>query len=422
MFYKTLFFNGLKVNRFLLILMVYFCISSLNAQTGSKKNPIKTQKGQKSRNTSTTTINYNTPPSKPKAKWDDVLLKESDLSKILNDVSSDTILQIERLSAYFFHQLINEYRIKNNKGWLYWDDLLWIAARNHNLYITHNYLTHDEVESQPFFTGNTPGNRLNYIFNGKSKLSWSGENCYDGWYNGTQIEEIAKSIASLSFQGWKHSPGHNANMLLDRSISHGTSFYINKVGRIIGTSVFAFNNNAGNQEIVINWNADIAKQNISTFIIKDEKILSSISDKDLKDSVYALISAIMPTDKSKRDEGMKLAATKHVLYLKSNKSNTLLQQSKGKNYYGSTTKRRYLKACKYASFFYLMSHKIDEKCFVISIPLTDFIDKTVLSKIEKKLAKSFPSESNIQKWGAAVAIYEKENQYNCIIDVVWEAK
>ena len=42
------------------------------------------------------------------------------------------------------------------------------------------------------------------------------------------INDIASNMASIAFEQWKHSPGHNKNMLGKRHQVHGLAFYLNK--------------------------------------------------------------------------------------------------------------------------------------------------------------------------------------------------
>lgn len=406
----------------LFILIVTLCVSMGNAQTISKKKAIKTQKGQKSKTTSTTTITHYTPPPRPKAKWDDVLLKESDLTNLLADVKSDSTLQIERLAAFHFHQLINEYRIRNKKGWLYWDDRLWLAARNHNIYLEFECDGHYQTKERPFFSGTDAGERLKYVINNHNTVSWSGENVYCGAkIRGKSVEEVAKHMADAAFECWKRSPGHNQNMLFDKSTNNGTSFYICKDSSVVVTSLFAYwCENSSDKNIAIFWDNGLAARNISNFVVRDGKVFSRIPEDDLKATVMEMIEAKMPKDKSTMDDGMRMAASKHLLYLKTNKSRSTIQSSKGNDFYETTTEKRYLKAINYRDKWYSFRRKpkVAEKCFVIPIELTDFLDNTVFSTIDKKIAHAFPPISNIKKWGAVVDFSKVNDQYQCIIDVV----
>lgn len=69
----------------------------------------------------------------------------NDLDNILKEIENDTIAKIERLAAFEFHHLLNDYRKQQRKQALDFDEIMWIAARNHNLYMkVAGDLTHRE--------------------------------------------------------------------------------------------------------------------------------------------------------------------------------------------------------------------------------------------------------------------------------------
>jgi uncharacterized protein YkwD len=136
-------------------------------------------------------------------------LREGELSKLLSEVKNRPDLQLERLSAYFFHQRINQYRLENKLTTLYWDDRMWLAARNHNLFMTiAPKIGHIEQIGAKFFTGIKPSNRILYVtYNGFS-VKLYGENCLLNFSADSlvSLEENAKNIAEKSFEQWKNSP------------------------------------------------------------------------------------------------------------------------------------------------------------------------------------------------------------------------
>lgn len=400
------------------IFLIFIFMSSMLAvdaqATSKKKTTSKTTKNSPPQNPTTNTVISR--PSRVKGKYEDVLLKRGDISRMLNDVKNDKYLQFERLSSYFFHQLINEHRVKNNLSWLYWDDCLWIAARNHNVYMANNVFSHHEKEGLKYFSGKDAPDRVNYVC---SNIICSGENIYSSsWRSVTDVEQDAKNIAIGAFDSWKKSYGHNRNMLFNKSFTHGTSFYFSG-GYIHATTVFAYSVKSGNQEVVIHWDAELAKNNVPKLVLHGEKILSSIPLKTLNDSVVLLVNALMPSEKSKLDPEMKIATRKHVLYLRSNRENTLIQSRKNKNYYAKTPSKRYLKASKYKKLFAVSSMQIQEKSFYIPITIADFIDDAVFSKIQNMISLGFPSKDKVSKWNSSVAFFERGGIYYCIIDVMW---
>jgi len=94
---------------------------------------------------------------------------------------------------------------------MYWDDKMWLAARNHNLYLWKlNALTHDEVKTKNFFTGYKPWDRIQYVTYNNYKMESYAENClfYTNDYYICDAED-AIEMANRAFEQWKNSPGHN---------------------------------------------------------------------------------------------------------------------------------------------------------------------------------------------------------------------
>ncbi len=151
-----------------------------------------------------------------------------DLQSLLSRSETDSVLKIERLAAVKFHKLINEYRVSKGVKPLRWNDTLWLAARNHNIYMwSVNLLWHNEDKKDKCFTGVEIDDRVAYV--AKTNLHYMGENClfnYDT--KGKNIKIIAEKIAKESFKIWKESVGHNENMLLREYEFHGTAFNIIK--------------------------------------------------------------------------------------------------------------------------------------------------------------------------------------------------
>jgi hypothetical protein len=199
-------------------------------------------------------------------------------------------------------------------------------------------------------------------------------------------------------------------MLDDAYFSHGTSLYISNDGKVFGTTVFAFKYDFEEQEITLQWDTALAKRNPSSFS-KNGKSYDKLDRNSSSDEkkLLTLVKKKMPSAKKSLDKGMQLAAQKQINYLKSG-------NEKEKN---STPKKRYLKATKYKTLLYVMTHKIQEKSFNISCTEAEIKNKSVFAKIDKELQTQFSQRNKIQKWGAAVAIIEKDKQYKIMIDVVW---
>lgn len=190
-------------------------------------------------------------------------LRQGDLDALLRAVPYRSDLQLERLAAYFFHQRINQYRLENGRTTLYWDDRMWLAARNHNVYMTKNNFSHEETKAGRFFTGVNPSDRIQFVMYNGFKLRLYGENIlmnYSAVYKQLLVEN-AKNIAEESFEQWRNSPPHNQNMLDPNHFAHGTSFYrgSKSLVQIFATTNFGNESNFKENEITITWNDSIAQ-------------------------------------------------------------------------------------------------------------------------------------------------------------------
>ena len=159
--------------------------------------------------------------------------------------STNSIACIERMAAYYFHKILNNYRKEKGLVELHWNDTLWIAGMNHSLWMNrHQELTHTERAKTRYFTGRHVGDRVFYASNENEQLRWSAENAlYNSSIKGKDISAIALNMAKHAFEQWKGSPGHKKNMLKENSRSHGVSFIIS-TEYIWATDVFASNGNA----------------------------------------------------------------------------------------------------------------------------------------------------------------------------------
>src|SRR5690606_3494560 len=155
----------------------------------------------------------------------------NDLDNILKEIENDTIAKIERLAAFEFHHLLNNYRKQQRKQALDFDEIMWIAARNHNLYMkAAGNLTHSEdmklSKLNSYATGSYPSERVDFAAADKELyISSGGENClYNYSFYGNNYVEIAKNMALAAFNQWKGSPGHHENMLTADYKKHGIAF------------------------------------------------------------------------------------------------------------------------------------------------------------------------------------------------------
>ncbi len=207
----------------------------------------------------------------------DTIYKEADFYVFLKNIKIDSLLQLERMTSFHFHQLINQYRASKGKKTIYWDDKLWLAARNHNIYLLKNNknLSHSESNSKSYFTGSLPENRVDYVTYSSGEYKFDGfENCaVSGEMAPGSIDikaykldstkdfiELAKSSAEYMFELWKSSPGHNSNMLDPEHLAHGTSFVFGEFAEY-ATSVFTQKQKYYSPDkIDLNFNSDILQK------------------------------------------------------------------------------------------------------------------------------------------------------------------
>jgi uncharacterized protein YkwD len=207
----------------------------------------------------------------------DTIYKEVDSHVFLKNIKFDSLLQLERMTSFHFHQLLNQYRVSKGKKTIYWDDKLWLAARNHNIYLLRNNknLNHNESSSKAYFSGNLPQNRVDYVTYSSAEFKFGGfENCaVSGEMIPSSIDEkahrmesindlvdLAKSSAENMFELWKSSPGHNSNMLDSEHLAHGTSVIFGEFAEY-GTSVFTQKQKYYSPDTIdLNFNSDLLQK------------------------------------------------------------------------------------------------------------------------------------------------------------------
>jgi uncharacterized protein YkwD len=144
----------------------------------------------------------------------------ADLPTILN--RSDSISRIELLAAKKFHAKLNEYRKQKGVNPLKWNDTLFLAAHNHNQWMTLNKrMTHDEFQLNYNFTGYDPTERVTYVCG--QKVFYCAENIAPFGVVGKTIDEIAEVAATTALNAWKNDKPHDDNML-DKHKRHGIAF------------------------------------------------------------------------------------------------------------------------------------------------------------------------------------------------------
>lgn len=119
--------------------------------------------------------------------------KAESIEVLVAKSSTDSIACIERMAAYYFHKILNNFRKENNLKELHWNDTLWIAGMNHSLWMYREHeLTHSEREKTWYYTGQHLEERVLYASNGNDHLHWSAENAlYNSTTKGKDISTIA---------------------------------------------------------------------------------------------------------------------------------------------------------------------------------------------------------------------------------------
>jgi uncharacterized protein YkwD len=283
---------------------------------------------------------------------------------IMKQTTTDTVMKVERLAALKFHQLINAYRLENKLDTLRFNDTLWHAARNHNIWmIANNELSHVEEKETPSFTGEDPGDRYAYVVNDHVNCSWTGENClYNHAYIST-INESIERIANAAIAQWKASPGHNANMLRERHWQHGVAFSISKDGRCWATDLFT-----GEPSFTTYFSSNTVTETSSTQAAeKRKKFVQAQAETELRDRLYSVAG------ESLADELLQKTAQLHVDYLSVNRKSLGHTQTEGKrNFMGSTPEKRFAKAAGFKAKKLLKKYTLKESVASASYHVDDF--------------------------------------------------
>ncbi|MFN5704458.1 MAG: CAP domain-containing protein, partial [bacterium] len=228
--------------------------------------------------------------------------KASNLNKLLSTIKNNQKLLIEYQASEIFHTLINDYRKKNGLSELEFNHILWLAARNHNLWMSENKLSHTENVKSLNFTGTKPGDRLDFV--SKNSCNWTGENClYNFSYDEYDTtERNAYSIANESFIQWKNSKGHNENMLGSHGFE-GTAFYISKSGVVWATSLFGYCNDV--KINAQNNSKSTLKIDTRNKQVKTEAIISKV---DIRKIIQKLLSDKLNNKNFKKKKSLIKAA------------------------------------------------------------------------------------------------------------------
>jgi uncharacterized protein YkwD len=277
---------------------------------------------------------------------------------------TDTVMKIERLAALKFHKLLNAYRRENKLDTLRFNDTLWLASRNHNIWMmVNNQLSHSEEKDTPSFTGEDPGDRYEFVAKDNANCSWTGENCLYNFSYGSSIEKAAENIARESISQWKSSPGHNANMLRERHRQHGVAFNIGKDGRCWGTDLFTDGPY---------YRTNISSKNTTpvpttAVLEKRKRFVQTQAEEALKDRLYAA------SGQSKQHVYLEEAAKQHAAYLGANRKTLGHEEIEGKRFFtGVTPEKRFRKAAGLKSKKLLKNYVLKESVASANYHIDDF--------------------------------------------------
>lgn len=273
----------------------------------------------------------------------------SQLSALIKMCYSDSVQKTERLAALKFHKLINQYRKENKIDTLAWDDTLWLASRNHNIWMGENAkLSHTQTENTKYFTGKGPGDRYKYATVDRGRSSWSGENAlYNYNDNGSSVAQISETMAKAAFNQWKNSPGHDENMRAPQSHSHGTAFYLEPDGPVWATDLFSYNR-FDKPDLTVSKELALVDKTSLSQDIKSSKIkpetVKKIRVKDAIQLCSSMLSVLETNSITKIRKANKKAAQRHADYIAYSKKLTHEEKKNKPGFYGATEKQRMMKA------------------------------------------------------------------------------
>lgn len=343
--------------------------------------------------------------------------ENTQLNVIIKNASIDSIQKIERLAAILFHDKINAHRVSHGKEKLGWDDTLWLASRNHNMWMMANEeLSHHQKAGTKGFSGVTPGDRYDYASRRKGKCSWSGENAlynYSAGY-GT-IQKNAEHIAEYSFNQWKNSPGHNENMLNGSSRVHGVAFTIVSGERVWGTDLFGRPSYStivmmpaaipgvkltGTPELIVSAPAPQPKSKsepVATTPAKAQKTkFVSASAKyvklNLEETTTNLQNALYSSAGVKNNKSLAKAAQHHAEYMAANQKLVHEEAKQKRKYYAGSPQQRIVKASRGAKLFHKKKIAYTESIAMVQADAAAFdintISKTILAALDKEKTAS----------------------------------
>ncbi len=355
--------------------------------------------------------------------------KSDALGTIVKNSESDSIQYIERLAAYLFHQKINAYRAAESLNTLAWDDSLWLACRNHSMWMNaNNQLSHDEKSGTTSFSGVSPGDRYRFVTKDNGKALWCGENAlYNYSANGNNANDIAERVAQHSFEQWQASPGHNANMLSGSAYLEGTAFIL-KGDQVWATSLFARKPGSSAYNSVafvkpstnkfvdgpVNPTTTANNTNVANNTTVPAKKLSiSQMEKSIREQLTNGIYLDIDSDKS-----LAQAAKSHLAYMTLHKT-TGVKEEKGKSRYtGKTTRKRVMKSSHGFEFFKRMRTVVQEMTFKKVYDTNTFDPTMAVNDATADFDKKRTSQEELKSVGMDVQIRKVKAEYTVYIVVL----
>ncbi len=331
------------------------------------------------------------------------------LAAVINQTKKDSVQKTERLASLKFHKLINDYRKKNKLDTLAWDDVLWLAARNHSVWMgTNNVLSHSEREGTKNFTGADPGGRYAYA-SAHSSDDWSGENALYNWSDdGETIEEISDEIASESFTQWKNSPGHDENMRAKSSRSHAVAFYLEPQGPVWATDLFSYQSPSGN-ELAPTDNSVVNFELVKGSTEK-KKIVKRMSVIELEQTRSKLLEMIKSNSAVPENKAMEKAAMNHARYMANLKTLTHNENKYHPGFYGETEMKRMMKASLGLYFFSQNKIQLSESIASVKTEIEDLDISELVSAITSDLDSNAKIKGNPVSAGYGISIIQIKTQ------------
>lgn len=305
------------------------------------------------------------------------IYKYKQIDKAMDRNASDSLLATEFKAAAYFHIVINDYRKSKGKKPLEWSNALWLASRNHNLWMSeNNRLNHAQNKKTTNFSGTSASDRLKYVTG--ELCDWSGENClyYYPVDSENSTTEDAHQIVAEAFDIWKNSSGHNENMLANH-FAHGTSFVMDTNGKLWGTTSFGYCSadpkmSSDNQfQFTVSQKFDdaISKKDSNSKALQPEynNHAYPTNDKKKNNRINKIIPVILNSHIEaigiKRRNYFDKAAFEHSTYLFHLGKETLLQERNNNGFYGKNTRVRIFKASMGRSIFLSKKKHIQEYTF-----------------------------------------------------------